>query len=152
MRASEVNAFSSSPGSSFCRLASASSSSSQPSFSRCGLPSTWSRCASSSLASSSSTGTLGRNTLAVSPGRRARTNRPMAWAKNSGVEALVAYTPTASRGTSTPSDTIRTATIQRSSESANSAIRPDAFGSSESTTTGSRAGDARRGSPRRPAP
>ena len=51
--------------------------------------------------------------LAVSPGRRDRTNRPIAWAKNSGVDALVAYTPTASRGTSTPSDTIRTATSQR---------------------------------------
>ena len=118
------------------RLASASSSSSQPSFSRCGLPSTWSRSASISLASSSSTGTLGRNTLAVSPGRRARTNRPTACAKNNGVDALVAYTPTASRGTSTPSDTIRTATSQRDCVAANSAIRPDAFGSSESTTVG----------------
>ena len=38
---------------------------------------------------------------------------PTAWAKNSGVEALVAYTPTDSRGMSTPSETIRTATSQR---------------------------------------
>jgi hypothetical protein len=53
-------------------------------------PGTWSRWASSSLASPSSTGTLGTNTDAVSPGRRDRTNRPTAWAKNSGVEALVA--------------------------------------------------------------
>ncbi len=57
-------------------------------------------------------GTDGRKMLAVSPGRRDRTKRPIAWAKNSGVDALVAYTPTASRGTSTPSDTMRTATSQ----------------------------------------
>ena len=56
-----------------------------------------------SLASSSRLGTDGRKMLAVSPGCRDRTNRPIAWAKNSGVDALVAYTPTASRGTSTPS-------------------------------------------------
>ena len=73
--------------------------------------------------------------MAVSPGLRARTKRPIAWAKNSGVEALVAYTPTASRGMSTPSDTIRTATIQRCPEPPNSAIRPEAPASSESTTT-----------------
>ena len=59
--------------------------------------------------------------LAVSPGRRDRTKRPIAWAKNSGVEALVAYTPTASRGTSTPSDTMRTATNQRLVSAENSA-------------------------------
>ena len=56
---------------------------------------------------------VGRNTDAVSPRRRDRTKRPTACAKNSGVEIVVAYTPTASRGTSTPSDTMRTATIQR---------------------------------------
>ena len=50
---------------------------------------------------------------------RERTKRPTACAKNSGVEMVVAYTPTASRGTSTPSDTMRTATIQRSSLSLN---------------------------------
>ncbi len=60
----------------------------------------------------------------------------MAWAKNSGVEALVAYTPTARRGTSTPSDTIRTATIHRSSDSVKRAIRADAPASSESTSAG----------------
>ncbi len=43
-------------------------------------------------------GTEGRKMLAVSPGRRDRTKRPITWAKNSGVDALVAYTPTASRG------------------------------------------------------
>jgi hypothetical protein len=35
-------------------------------------------------------GTLGRNTDAVSPRRRARTKRPIAWAKKSGVDELVA--------------------------------------------------------------
>jgi hypothetical protein len=35
-------------------------------------------------------GTDGRKMLAVSPGRRDRTNRPIACAKNSGVDALVA--------------------------------------------------------------
>ena len=58
---------------------------------------------------------VGRKTDAVSPRRRDRTKRPTAWAKKSGVEMVVAYTPTARRGTSTPSDTMRTATIQRSS-------------------------------------
>jgi hypothetical protein len=67
---------------------------------------------------------------------RARTNRPIACAKNSGVEALVAYTPTASRGTSTPSETMRTATSQRSSEAENSSIRALAPSSSDSTTVG----------------
>lgn len=61
-----------------------------PSETRCGSPSTWLRWASSSLASCSRLGTDGRKMLAVSPGRRDRTNRPTAWAKNSGVEALVA--------------------------------------------------------------
>ena len=70
------------------------------------------------------------------PRLRARTKRPTAWAKNSGVEVEVAYTPTESRGTSTPSDTIRTATIQRSSESAKAWIRLLEPGSSDSTSTG----------------
>ena len=78
----------------------------------------------------------GRKTEAVSPRRLARTNRPTAWAKYSAVLTLVAYTPTASRGMSTPSETIRTATIHRSSDSANPAIFLLAAGSSESTTTG----------------
>ena len=100
--------------------------------------STWSRSASSSAANPSRTGTEGRNTEAVSPRLRARTNRPTAWAKYRAVDTLVAYTPTASRGMSTPSETIRTATIQRSSEAANEAIFLVAAGSSDSTTTGRR--------------
>ena len=75
--------------------------------------------------------------LAVSPCVRERTYRPIAWAKNSGVEALVAYTPTARRGTSTPSDTMRTATIHSLVLLENCAMRSEDFGSSESTTVGS---------------
>ena len=115
-------------------FASASSSSSQPLVSRWGLPNTWSRDTSSFAAKSRRTGTEGRNTLAVSPGRLERTNRPMTWAKNSGVDADVAYTPTASRGTSTPSDTMRTATIHSSVLPANFSIRSEAPASSDSTT------------------
>jgi hypothetical protein len=50
----------------------------------------WSRCFSISAASSISDGTDGRNTDAVSPGLRARTKRPTACAKNSGVCVEVA--------------------------------------------------------------
>ena len=89
-----------------------------------------------SEANSSRCGTDGRKTDAVSPRDRARTKRPTAWAKNSGVEVVVAHTPTARRGTSTPSETIRTATIQRLSESVKVAIFFDAPFSSESTTVG----------------
>ncbi len=46
---------------------------------------------------------------------------------------VVAYTPTASRGTSTPSDTMRTATIQRSSPWLNSSMRSEAPASSDRT-------------------
>jgi hypothetical protein len=54
------------------------------------------------------------------------------------VEADVAYTPTARRGTSTPSDTMRTATIHRLVPFENSSIRSLASFSSERTTvTGS---------------
>jgi hypothetical protein len=79
---------------------------------------------------------VGRNTVATSPRRLERTNLPTAWAKNNGVEVDVAYTPTASRGTSTPSETIRTATIQRSWPAANSSILPPALASSERITAG----------------
>ena len=96
----------------------------------------WSRSVSSSAASASSGVTEGRNTLAVSPGRRARTKRPMAWAKNSGVEVEVAYTPTARRGTSTPSETMRTATIQRWLLAEKCSIFSEAPLSSLSTTVG----------------
>lgn len=47
---------------------------------------------------------------------------------------VVAYTPTASRGTSTPSDTMRTATIHRSSPALKSSILLEAPASSERTT------------------
>lgn len=77
---------------------------------------------------------VGRKTDAVSPRRRERTKRPTAWAKNRGVEMVVAYTPTARRGTSTPSDTMRTATIQRSWPALKSSMRLEAAASSESTT------------------
>ena len=98
--------------------------------------SAWSRSSSISLASSMSAGTDGRNTEAVSPRRRERTKRPTAWAKNRGVDVDVAYTPTHRRGTSTPSDTMRTATIHRSSDAANSSMRSEAPLSSERITAG----------------
>ena len=47
-----------------------------------------------------------------------RTKRPTAWRKNSSVVVLVANTPTRSRGMSTPSDTMRTATIHGAVEAA----------------------------------
>jgi hypothetical protein len=47
---------------------------------------------------------------------------------------VVAQTPTASRGTSTPSETMRTAIIQRRSFSLNCEIFFDEAFSSESTT------------------
>lgn len=49
---------------------------------------------------------------------------------------VVAYTPTASRGTSTPSDTMRTATIHRSVLALKSSMFFEAPVSSESTTVG----------------
>ena len=76
------------------RLASAMSASSgltRPSLSSfSGRSSAWSRSSSIELASAMSVGTDGRNTDAVSPRLRARTKRPTAWAKNSGVEVEVA--------------------------------------------------------------
>ncbi len=89
-----------------------------------------------SEACASSGATVGRKTVATSPRRRARTNRPTAWAKNNPVAVAVAYTPTARRGTSTPSETIRTATSHRSSEAANSSIRRLEPASSERTRVG----------------
>ena len=99
-------------------------------------PRTWSRATSISPASPSRGVTEGRNTEAVSPRARERTKRPTAWAKNSGVEAEVAYTPTARRGTSTPSETMRTATIQRSWLAAKVSMRLEAPASSDRTTVG----------------
>ena len=46
----------------------------------------------------------------------------------------MAYTPTARRGTSTPSDTMRTATIHRLVPFENVSMRLDASASSERTT------------------
>ena len=63
-----------------------------------------------------------------------RTRRPVAWRKNSSVTVLVANTPTRSRGMSTPSDTMRTATIQGCSPSAKCSIRAEAVGSSLTTS------------------
>ena len=48
---------------------------------------------------------------------------------------VVAYTPTRSRGMSTPSETMRTATIHGVVESAKRAMRSDAVGSSDVTTS-----------------
>ncbi len=62
--------------------------SSSPSF--FGLSRAWSRSTSISLAKVRRSGTVGRNTDAVSPRRRDRTKRPTAWAKKSGVEMVVA--------------------------------------------------------------
>ncbi len=45
--------------------------------------------------------------------------------------------PTESRGTSTPSETMRTATSHRLVPAENSLMRADDFGSSDSTTVGS---------------
>ncbi len=49
---------------------------------------------------------------------------------------MVAYTPTRRRGISTPSETIRTATSHSSVLAAKPAMRSDADGSSEVTSTG----------------
>ena len=78
---------------SFARSAAASRSFSGPNGSSsapAGLPRTWSRSTSISAACRSRGGTVGRNTEASSPRRRARTKRPTAWAKNSGVAVFVA--------------------------------------------------------------
>ena len=54
-------------------------------------PSTWSRCdLELGGVGQQVSATDGRNTDAVSPRPRARTKRPTAWAKNSGVEVVVA--------------------------------------------------------------
>ena len=53
-------------------------------------PRTWSRSTSISEAKPSSEVTEGRKIDAVSPRLRARTKRPTAWAKKSGVAVVVA--------------------------------------------------------------
>jgi hypothetical protein len=80
----------------------------------------------------------GRKTWLTSGPRPAitRTNRPTIWRKISGVFATVAYTPTRSRGMSTPSDTMFTATIHGSRERRNPSSFLCAFASVCSTTVG----------------
>ena len=51
--------------------------------------------------------------MADSRGARARTTRPTAWAKNSGVRYAVIHARHAARGMSTPSEIIRTQTAIR---------------------------------------
>ena len=82
-------------------------------------------------------GSSGRNTYAFCEPRSAcqRTKRPTACRKNNSVEVVVAYTPTRSRGMSTPSLTIRTATIHGAPDDAKRAMRADAVGSSLTTTS-----------------
>ena len=73
-----------SPSGSFSFGGSGSRSSSSPT-SVFGGGMTWLRCSSIEAASDSSGRTAGRKTVADSCGARARTTRPTAWAKNSGV-------------------------------------------------------------------
>src|SRR5699024_8080409 len=75
------------------------------------------------------------HTGGLASGARAH-ETPYGLCEDHGVPVEVAYTPTASRGTSTPSETMRTATIHRSSEAENSSIRCPAPTSSDSTTVG----------------
>ena len=65
-----------------------------------------------------------------------RTRRPTAWRKNSSVVVVVANTPMRRRGTSTPSDTMRTATIHGSCRPGERGDPGEASGSSEVATTG----------------
>ena len=69
------------------------------------------------------TGSAGMYSQLGSAGRPGivRTNRPTIWRNTSGVLAAVAYTPTRSRGMSTPSETMLTATIHGSRECVNAA-------------------------------
>ncbi len=69
------------------------------------------------------------------PAATARTGRPPG-RRTAASRRSWRTRPTARRGTSTPSLTIRTATIHCSSDAANRAMRADAPGSSESTTAG----------------
>ncbi len=74
--------------------------------------------------------------MADSPGRRLRTTRPTAWAKNSGVRYEVIQARQAARGTSTPSEIIRTQTANRSVPSLNFVILLEALGSSDRISAG----------------
>ncbi len=75
-------------------------------------------------------GSAGRYTQLGSAARPGivRTKRPTIWRKISGVLAALAYTPTRSRGMSTPSETMFTATIHGSREPRKSASLRAAFG------------------------
>ena len=85
-------------------------------------------------------GRPGRTASSAPPARPGivRTNRPTICRNTSGVLAAVAYTPTRSRGMSTPSETMFTATIHGSLERVNSASLAAARGSACRTTTGLR--------------
>jgi len=74
--------------------------------------------------------------VADSPGRRLRTTRPTACAKNSGVRYDVIQARHAARGTSTPSEIMRTQTAKRSVPSPNFVILLDALGSSDRISAG----------------
>ena len=84
----------------------------------------WRRCSAMAKARSPQAGLVGdeQERLLVPHPRVQRTRRPTAWRKNSSVVVVVAYTPTRSRGMSTPSDTMRTATIHGSLPAAKRAM------------------------------
>ena len=92
----------------------------------------------SATASCFSRGSDGRKTCDIcsfGAGVR-RMKRPITWRKNSSVRAVVAYTPTRRRGTSTPSETISTETSQGAEPAEKRAIRADASAASECTMSG----------------
>ena len=100
--------------------------------------SAWLRSSSTSTASFFSRGSDGRKTWLIctfGAGVR-RMKRPITWRKNSSVRAVVAYTPTRRRGTSTPSETISTDTSQGADPEEKRAIRADASAASECTMSG----------------
>ena len=128
-------------------------SSSQPSFGRCGSPRTWSRCTSSSLASVEQRRHAGeeharglarppRPDEAADGLREEQRRRGAAWRRRRRPAA-------GRRRPRTPCGRRR---ASGSFVRPNSAMRPEAFGSSESTTTGSSPGDARAAARRRPWP
>ena len=81
-------------------------------------------------------GTDGGRRWPSSPGRRERTNRPIAWAKNNGVEGTGGVDAHRQAGHVDTPDTMRTATSQRLVPSENWLIRSEEPGSSDSTTVG----------------
>ena len=100
--------------------------------------SAWLRSSSISTASFFSRGSDGRKTCDIcclGTGVR-RMKRPITWRKKSSVRAVVAYTPTRRRGTSTPSETISTDTSQGAEPAEKRAIRAEASAASECTMSG----------------